>query len=199
MYGNPQLSPVAENHPLHPLCSYAVVKLAVENYLYMYQQLHDFKPIILRVSNPYGPRQASSGMQGLIGTALGRLAARQAVEIWGDGSVVRDYIYISDLSELCVQALQSNQCGVFHAGSGMGYSVNDILSLIRSDISADLQVMYQDGRDFDVKEVVLDMQRSLDAFNWRPQTGLREGLLAQWRWLQALSGRAESSSEMKNK
>jgi len=186
IYGNPEMSPVSENHPLHPLCSYAVVKLAIENYLFMYQQLHGFEPIVLRVSNPYGPRQGHAGVQGLIGTALGRLAAGEPIEIWGDGSVVRDYIYVSDLADLCVQALQGNHCGVFHAGSGTGYSVNDILSTIREKISPDLQVQYGERRDFDVKEVVLDMNRTLDTFNWQSKIGLCEGIRQQWQWLQSL-------------
>jgi len=189
VYGNPQYSPVDENHPLHPLCSYAVVKLAIENYLFMYQQLHGFEPIVLRASNPYGPRQGHAGVQGLIGTFLSRLATGEAVEIWGDGKVIRDYIYIGDLAELCVKSLQSDCCGVFNAGSGVGHSVNDIVGVMREEINADLQVNYRDGRDFDVKEIVLDMRHTCNTFAWQPQTDLRAGLQEHWRWLQALSYR----------
>jgi len=186
VYGNPDVSPVAENHPLHPMCSYAVVKLAIENYLFMYQKLYAFEPIVLRVSNPFGPRQGHAGVQGLIGTALGRLAADEPVEVWGDGSIVRDYIYVADLADLCVQALQRDVCGVFHAGSGRGYSVNDVLNTICKEISSDLHIIYRDGRDFEVQKVVLDMRRTLETFDWQPETGLREGIRHQWQWLQSL-------------
>ncbi|HEY1139206.1 MAG TPA: NAD-dependent epimerase/dehydratase family protein, partial [Lysobacter sp.] len=93
VYGNPERIPVDEAHPLRPISSYGVVKVAIENYLSMYQRLGQLDPLILRPSNPYGPRQSTSGIQGAVAAFLGRALNGEGVQIWGDGEVVRDYIY----------------------------------------------------------------------------------------------------------
>jgi len=186
VYGNPESSPVSEDHPLMPISSYGVVKVAIEKYLLMYQQLYGLQPIVLRPSNPYGIRQGHTGVQGLIGTFLSRALAGETLEIWGDGSIVRDYICISDLVRLCVKALDSDVCGVFNAGSGDGHSINDIISMIRYLSNEDLQINYSEGRSFDVKEVVLDISRASRQFNWQPEVTLLDGMRAQFSWLKSL-------------
>ncbi|OIO72252.1 MAG: NAD-dependent epimerase [Zetaproteobacteria bacterium CG_4_9_14_3_um_filter_49_83] len=186
VYGNPEISPVPENHSLDPISSYGVVKVAVEKYLYMYQQLYGFQPLVLRPSNLYGPRQGNTGVQGLIGTLLAKMLAGEMLDIWGDGSIIRDYLHVSDLARLSVCALQSETCGVFNAGSGRGFSVNDIVTQIRSLTENDLIVNYSEGRPYDVKEVVLDITRTMRAFDWRPEESLSEGIKDQFLWLKSL-------------
>ena len=186
VYGNPESSPIREDHPLNPISSYGVVKVAIEKYLNMYQQLYGLEPVILRPSNPYGSRQGHSGVQGLIGTLLARTLAGEALEVWGDGSVVRDYMHVSDLARLCVTALESDSCGVYNAGSGQGHSINEIITLIRDAIDQQLQVNYRESRAFDVKEVVLDISRAKAAFGWQPKVSLADGISDQLQWLRTL-------------
>ncbi len=186
VYGNPEYSPVGEEHPLNPISSYGVVKVAIEKYLNMYQQLYGFEPVILRPSNPYGSRQGHAGVQGLIGTLLTRALAGEVLEIWGDGSVTRDYMHVGDLARLCVAALESNSCGVFNAGSGEGYSINEIIDLIRGTTDGQLQVNYREGRAFDVKEIVLDISRAKAEFSWLPERSLADGIADQLGWLKSL-------------
>ncbi|MCF7821486.1 MAG: NAD-dependent epimerase/dehydratase family protein [Mariprofundaceae bacterium] len=186
VYGNPEFSPISESHPLNPISSYGVVKVAIEKYLNMYQQLYGFQPIILRPSNPYGPRQGHAGVQGLIGTALARMLAGEPLEIWGDGSIVRDYMHVSDLARLCVAALESDICGVFNAGSGEGHLINEVVNVIREVADHELQVTYREGRSFDVKEVVLDISRAAAQFGWKPGVSLIDGIRDQLQWLKTL-------------
>ena len=186
VYGNPESSPISENHPLHPISSYGIVKVAIENYMHMYQQLYGLEPVILRPSNPYGPRQGHTGVQGLIGTVLARMLADEPLEIWGDGSIVRDYIHVSDLARLCVTALESKKCGVFNAGSGEGHSINEVITLIREVVDHELQVTYLEGRSFDVKEVVLDISHAEAQFGWKPEVPLADGIRDQLQWLKSL-------------
>jgi len=186
VYGNPQASPISEDHPLNPISSYGVVKVAIEKYLLMYQQLYGLQPIILRPSNPYGPRQGHTGVQGLIGTLLVRTMAGETLDIWGDGSIVRDYMHVGDLAKLSVIALESKVCGVFNAGSGEGYSINQIIAMIRDLMEDELNVRYQEGRSFDVKEVVLDISRASAAFGWKPAVPLLEGIRGHLEWLRRL-------------
>ncbi|NWF37916.1 NAD-dependent epimerase/dehydratase family protein [Mariprofundus sp. NF] len=186
VYGNPEHSPVSESCLLNPISSYGVVKVAIENYLHMYKHLYGLQPVILRPSNPYGPRQGGAGLQGLIGTLLTCILHDEGIEIWGDGSIVRDYIHVSDLARLCVMALESESCGLFNAGSGMGCSINEMITLIQSLVNEQLQVQYREGRAFDVEEIVLDIRRAENRFNWKPEISLGDGIRGQMNWLRGL-------------
>lgn len=183
VYGNPERIPVDEGHPLRPISSYGVVKVAIENYLMMYARLGTLDPIILRPSNPYGPRQSTSGMQGAIGAFLGKAKAGSGVSIWGDGEVVRDYVYVDDLIELAIRAGSSDACGVFNAGSGRGQSLNELCALVRELTGSPLPVEYLPGRDFDVSKIVLDIHAAQSRFDWSPQVSLRDGVERTWRAL----------------
>jgi len=186
VYGNPVAMPIDENHPLNPISSYGVVKVSIEKYLNMYQQVYGFEPIILRPSNPYGSRQGHVGVQGLIGTLLAKAMAGETMEIWGDGSIVRDYMYVGDLACLCVKAFEGDVCGVFNAGSGEGHSINDIIAIIRDLTDTALDVRYSAGRSFDVKEVVLDIQRASRQFGWQSEMPILKGIRDQFMWLRNL-------------
>ncbi|MFC5743966.1 NAD-dependent epimerase/dehydratase family protein [Dyella tabacisoli] len=186
VYGNPERVPVDEGHPLRPISSYGVVKVAIENYLMMYQQLGVLDPLILRPSNPYGPRQSTSGMQGAIGVFLGKALADQGVSIWGDGEVVRDYLYIEDLVALAIKAGASNECGIYNAGSGIGQSLNELCALVRELTGRPLPIEYQQSRAFDVSKIVLDISAARKCFDWSPKVSLREGLGRTWRALQSI-------------
>ncbi|MBN2631458.1 MAG: NAD-dependent epimerase/dehydratase family protein [Rhodobacteraceae bacterium] len=190
VYGIPDTDLVPETHPLRPISSYGIVKVAIENYLYMEHFLHGLQHIILRASNPYGPRQGHTGVQGIIGTHLWRNARGEPVEIWGDGSVVRDYIHVRDLADLCVLAAQSTVNGCYNAGSGSGASVAQIVDSISRTITASGQTpmapTYKPGRSLDVPRVVLDVARAQRDFNWHPQIGLDEGIAETWDWVRSL-------------
>lgn len=186
VYGVPMTDPVAEDHPLHPISSYGIVKIAIENYLQMEHHLHGLNHTVLRASNPYGPRQGHGGIQGVIGTHLWRTARGEGVEIWGDGSVVRDFIYVRDLADLCVKALSLSSTGCFNAGSGQGTSINDIVAAIRAIMAPEgiaFNPVYKPGRNFDVPRVVLDTTRARSTFDWAPQVELGEGIARTWDWV----------------
>lgn len=184
VYGNPARVPVDEQQPLQPISSYGVVKVAIENYLGMYRQLGQLDPLILRPSNPYGPRQSLHGAQGAVAAFLGRALRDEGVSIWGDGNVVRDYIHIDDLTEFAVRAGISGKTGVFNAGSGTGHSLNELLGHVRRITGRSLPVEYMPGRAFDVDRIVLDIESARQAFGWSPRVSLGDGLDATWRALQ---------------
>ncbi len=188
VYGIPQADPVAEDHPLRPVSSYGVVKVAVENYLHMERHLHGLRYCVLRPSNPYGPRQGHTGLQGVIGTYLWNVLRNEPVEVWGDGSVVRDFIHVRDLAELCVAALHSDRSGIFNAGSGEGSSINRIVDAVCRAAGREVTPVYKPGRAFDVPRVVLDIARARDAFGWAPRIGLMPGIAGTWDWVKAQAG-----------
>jgi UDP-glucose 4-epimerase len=183
VYGIPQHLPVTEDHPLQPLNSYGIIKVSVEKYLHMYGHLHGLRYCILRASNPYGPRQGHAGVQGVIGTYLWRIARGEQIEIWGDGSIVRDFIHVRDLAELCARTLTSDVSGTFNAGCGQGVSIADVVSVVARVVGCDLSPEYKHGRTFDVPRVVLDISRAKTAFKWAPRIALTDGIAETWSWV----------------
>ncbi len=188
VYGEPSGLPVREDESIKPLCSYGVTKVAIEHYLGMYAALYDFKPVILRASNPFGPRQGRLGVQGLVGSFFNRILAGKSLAVWGDGEVIRDYLYVSDLAELCALTLKSEATGIFNAGSGKGTSINRMIELIGRTTQHVPEVIYETQRKFDVRETYLDISKAGEVFGWKPVVELEQGLALHWEWL---SGMAE--------
>jgi UDP-glucose 4-epimerase len=99
VYGIPETAPIDEDHPTNPTSSYGIVKLAIEKYLGLFHHLYGLDYVALRISYLYGPYQDPKGQQGAISVFLHRVYAGRTINIWGDGGVVRDYLYVSDLME----------------------------------------------------------------------------------------------------
>jgi UDP-glucose 4-epimerase len=184
VYGIPDVVPIPETHALRPVNSYGIVKAAIEHYLEMYRRTRGFSPVIVRASNPFGPRQAHSGVQGVVSTFLRRILVGEPIEIWGDGTVVRDYLEVSDLAELCVRVGTSTSEGAYNAGSGHGLSVNDVVKAVRKVTGADVKVIYKPRRPVDVPRSVLDCSRAKSEFGWECETAFDSGLRNTWNWLQ---------------
>jgi UDP-glucose 4-epimerase len=183
VYGRPQEIPIPEGHILDPICSYGVVKVAIESYLKLYETKVGLQPIVIRASNPYGPYQGNLGVQGIIGTYLNLALKHQPIEIWGDGSTIRDYIHVKDLTGLCAAALQSDKIGTYNGGSGTGTSVLHIAEVVQEITGNPIPIVYKPHRSLDVPVSVLDVERAKMDFDWSPKIGLREGIAGVWSWL----------------
>jgi UDP-glucose 4-epimerase len=177
VYGIPQSVPIAEDHSTNPICSYGITKLAVEKYLHLFKTLHGLDYTVLRLSNPFGERQRIQAAQGAVAVFMGKILRGEKIEIWGDGSVVRDYIYIGDaVSAMVLAASYSGDEHVFNIGSGAGVSLKDIVKGIEGVTGRTANVSYTDARAFDVPVSVLDTTRARRALDWAPTTSFDEGL-----------------------
>ncbi len=185
VYGVPTTPIVREDHPLRPISSYGVVKVAIENYLHAAQHLHGLKPLVLRPSNPYGPRQGLSGVQGVIATFLRRIALEEPIEIWGDGNIIRDFFHVDDLARLCADCMETDITGVFNVGSGTGHSIRDIVEIVAKVTQRDIVPTFQTGRGFDVPKIILDTQAIRDRLGWTPEIALEDGIAMTWDWLKS--------------
>jgi UDP-glucose 4-epimerase len=183
VYGVPEHLPIREEHPTNPICSYGVVKLTIEKYLTLYRQLYGLKSAILRVSNPYGTRQDPWSMQGAISVFMGKMLRDEPIHIWGDGSVVRDFIHVRDIAKLCELAIVGEAEGIYNAGSGKGTSLDELIRMIGKELDVAPQVVKQGGRPFDVPSVILDCEKAKRTFGWEPAIPFPEGLseLAEWQ------------------
>lgn len=177
VYGPPQVLPVDEDHPTDPQSSYGITKLAIEKYLALYRRLHGLDYLVFRLSNPYGPHQNPYGTQGVISVFLRKALTGEPIEVWGDGSVVRDYIYVSDAVEALARSVTySGAPRLFNLGSGTGTSVTDILTHIERLVGHGIDVRYTPSRVEDVKANVLSIRRICDHLDWKPTTSLEQGL-----------------------
>jgi UDP-glucose 4-epimerase len=187
VYGNPVALPIHEESPTNPECSYGITKLTVEKYLALFKHLHGLDYTIVRPSNPYGSRQNPNGIQGAIAVFLGKVARREPIEIWGDGSVVRDYLHISDLvNGLYLAAVTPSPHRLFNLGSGRGHSLQDIVAAIRVVTGGDLPVLYKPLRPFDVPEIFLDITLARREFSWEPLVSLDQGIRETWDFVKKL-------------
>ena len=138
----------------------------------------------MRPSNPYGPWQETSQFQGLITTTLLALKDSQTIKIWGDGSSVRDFIYIDDLVQAISLAIfKEPEAHVFNIGSGEGVSVSQILDMATKITGRSTTIVFEDSRSFDVKSIYLDIRRARSDLGWTPKIGLDEGIERAWRFM----------------
>jgi UDP-glucose 4-epimerase len=185
IYGNPDVLPVPEDSPTNPLCSYGISKLTIEKYLQLFYHLHQLDYLIVRPSNPYGPRQNPKNRQGLISVMLDRIARNQEIEIWGDGEVVRDYIYIADLVEaMSLSAFMDSTTRVMNLGSGTGLSINQLIRKVSEVLNVSVRVNYRPARGFDVPAIYLDIARAKAQLSWAPTTALEDGIQKTWAAIQ---------------
>jgi UDP-glucose 4-epimerase len=184
VYGNPIYLPIDEMHPTNPQVSYGITKLAIEKYLLMFEKIHGIKATILRVANPFGERQRPETAQGAVGVFLSRALRQQPIEIWGDGSVTRDYIYIDDVAEAFARAVQySGSSSVFNIGSGVGTQLNELIQIIEEVLGKSVARRYLPARPFDVPVSVLSNALAREELKWAPRTSLRDGIARTAKWL----------------
>ncbi len=194
VYGVPKTLPVPEDHATDPICSYGVTKLAMEKYLQCFARLYGLQYVTLRLANVYGIRQDPERTQGAIAIFLAKALRGEPVTVWGDGSVVRDFVHVRDVARLCSLALRSSAVGVFNAGSGEGVSINDLLCLISAQLDRSLEIVRQPPREFDVPAVVLDCRKTKAVYSWQPQVGLANGLAEVTDWLKQSADRLARQS-----
>lgn len=184
VYGQVQATPIPEFAETNPISSYGVGKLAIEKYLNLYRHLGMITPISLRIANPYGPFQLASHNQGVIAVFARRALRGEPIEIWGDGTVVRDYLFIDDVVDALTSAADfAGEESVFNIGSGIGRSLLDIVHLIEEQLGKRVDVVHKPGRAVDVPVNVLDVSRAARALQWTAKTPFQTGLSRTIDWI----------------
>lgn len=177
VYGVPQQVPIPETHPTDPTCSYGITKLSIEKYVSLYRQLHGLDGLVLRLANPYGERQRLDSTQGVVPVFLGKALRGEPLQIWGNGSTVRDFLYVSDVVAALLAAAQyQGEERLFNVGSGEGLSLNQLVAMLEGELQRPLEVQYLPSRGFDVPTNVLCIERAQRCLGWNPEVSLSEGL-----------------------
>lgn len=168
-----------------PLSNYGVGKVAVEGFLRVYGRQHGERVTILRPSNVYGPGQPLREGFGVIRAMLEYARGGAAMEFWGDGETVRDFLFIEDWVEACWRLLAPEaQAGIYNIGAGEGCSLNSLRAIVERVTGRELRVCWRPARSVDVRGVVLDSTRLRQATGWAPQVTLEQGIGEMWDWLQ---------------
>lgn len=184
VYGIPNQIPIPESHSKNPICPYGIIKNTIEQYFSLYQKLFGLKYKIFRLSNPYGERQNPYGGQGVISVFLNEITLNGKIEIWGDGEVIRDYIYIKDVTEILVNSLEfETPNSIYNIGSGVGLSLNQLINTIEKVTKKCFKVEYRESRKFDVPINILDISLAKKDFNWAPSTKIDEGVNQLFQYL----------------
>lgn len=184
IYGNTHQDLVREDTLSQPLSYYGASKTAIEAFLYTYQKQTNNPVTILRPSNLYGSKQPLKTHFGIIPTIFNCLINDSVFEIWGDGEIIRDYLYIDDFIDLCIRIIQaknySHSYRIFNAGSGKGLSINHICNQVESITGKSICREYTHSRSVDVKKIVLNSSKVQSEFNWQASTSIKTGLEKTW-------------------
>ncbi|WP_294324242.1 NAD-dependent epimerase/dehydratase family protein [uncultured Chryseobacterium sp.] len=175
---------INESAPTHPISSYGIVKLAIEKYLAYFSSNYGIEYNIVRPSNPYGPRQNPFNNQGVISVFLGKILNDEAIEVWGDGEISKDYVFVNDLADSIFQASICTEISqIFNIGSGKSTSINEIIKIIKGITKKEFTIKYHNTNKFDVKNVCLDIQKAKDKLNYLPKVDLVNGIEKTWEFL----------------
>ncbi len=171
IYGHYPGRPLREDDVTYPVSPYAIGKLSIEGFLRFYRVSRGLDSMVFRISNPYGPGQAAAGGHGLIPTCIQRAMSGLPVTIFGDGSMVRDYVFVDDVARtLATTFAKTTEHHTFNLGSGVGSSVTDIIAAVASALGSDIDVDFQPARPTDVDRVILDVNRLRETFKLEPAT-----------------------------
>ncbi len=182
----PRTNPVAEDHPTHPISPYGITKLAAENYVRMYRELHGLEYTILRPSVPYGPRQDPNRRQGAVTVFTHRALQGEPITIWGEGQSLRDYFYVGDMVTPLINAMEIPFAGdmTFNLAGKRGYTLLELVSLLEEVLNIRVRVEHRERRKFDVPRLELNSAAAADRLGWRDRIPLAEGIRRTADWLE---------------
>lgn len=187
IYGDIDSSFIHEEATPNPKSPYGIGKLTIEHYLRYFEYHHGLEYIIYRVANPYGPGQNIYGKQGVIPIFLHSFLHKEPVNIYGDGTMVRDYIYIDDLIGMIVGSYrEDNRHMIYNIGSGKGASINEIVVAIEKHVGEAIKKIYVDTPSIFIQKSVLNISRFTDEFSARPHITLEEGIGKTWDYVKQL-------------
>lgn len=177
VYGREHDGILSEKDLNYPISSYGIQKLTIEKLMYLYHEMYGLDYRVVRLSNPYGPYQRPNGVQGVVSTFTWKALHDETISVYGDGSVVRDYIYIDDAVEGILKiASDDAKYRLYNLGSGVGTNVNEVIDTIGQVTSRHLNVEYLASRKVDVPVNILNVERFRAEFGPCAEVGLREGI-----------------------
>jgi len=184
VYGiHPADTAIKEDFATQPISSYGVTKVAIEKYLHIFEKKYGLEYIVLRLANPYGPKFTGFS-QGVIPAFIKCILDGKPLDIWGNGEVVRDYIYIDDVVSAFIKSINyQGEERLFNIGSGVGLSINQLINILEGCEGKKLTVNYQKPRACDVPYVSLDISKAREHLNWFPAVNIENGIKLTYEYM----------------
>ena len=177
LYGEPDVVPADEDHPVRPLSPYGTSKLSFELYLGTFRRTFGLDYTVLRYANVYGPRQDFFAEEGrVVAIFASRMLTRKPVTIDGDGEQSRDMVHVGDVATANLAALHKGSGGTFHISTAVAVTINDLFRKLALLTGYDLEPKSGPARKGDVYRIALDNARALRDLDWQPRVSLEEGL-----------------------
>jgi UDP-glucose 4-epimerase len=176
VYGEPQYLGIDENHPVRPISYYGISKYTPENYIETFSKIFNIDYTILRYANVYGIRQDPKGEGGVISIFIDKLFKGESPTIFGDGCATRDFIYVDDVIEANIKALNRGSRKVFNIGTGKAISVKELFDIMKEIMKSDLEVQHREVRKGDIRHSFFDVKSAKEALGWAPKYRVEEGL-----------------------
>ncbi|WP_278381276.1 NAD-dependent epimerase/dehydratase family protein [Chryseobacterium arthrosphaerae] len=179
--------PIKETHQQNPISNYGLSKSIAEKYIEYITKGKPFETVVLRPSNVYGPYQNLVKPQGIIGYALKSIKNNTTLDLYDDGRVIRDFIYVEDLADAVGKFFTNDskpgEVSFYNVGSNEGYSIKDILNKIEKITEKKLQLNHKSSRNFDCEYNVLDTSKLNKDKSWSKETSIEDGLAKVWDWI----------------
>ena len=182
LYGEGRTLPATEEHPINPEAPYGASKHTFEHYLYIWKLLHGLDYTVLRYPNVYGPRQNPHGEAGVNAIFIGLMLEGKRPRIFGTGEQVRDYLYVADVVEANVRALEAGSGEMMNLGTGVPTSVLDIVNGLNRILGTSIEPIFEAARPGEVQRIYLDASRARQVLGWEPQVGFDDGLGRTVEW-----------------
>ena len=186
VYGEQDDFPADENHPTRPISPYGVAKLCSEKYLFYYKSVYGLHSVALRYANVYGPRQNPKGEAGVIAIFTSKMLAKEQPIINGDGKQTRDYVFVGDVVQANVLALNVKGSAVFNVGTGIETDVNSLFQLLKKATRSNVRESHVEAKKGEQLRSVLSAEEIGGQLGWKPSVTLEEGIERTVEYFRAL-------------
>jgi UDP-glucose 4-epimerase len=176
IYGEPEKIPVPESHPLRPASPYGIGKAVGEEYLRYLNDVAGLEYVGLRYANVYGPRQDPNGEAGVVGIFTQKMLTGDQAHITGNGRQTRDFVFVDDIVEANLAALNKSARGLYNVGTGVETNINDLFRMLAKLINPDVREVHGPAKKGEQARIALDSGRLHREFDWEPKVPLQEGL-----------------------
>ncbi len=176
IYGEHEYFPADEDHPVRPFSPYGINKLMMEYYLHYYNYVYGLDYVVLRYANAYGPRQGSFGESGVVSIFASKMLAKENPLINGDGEQTRDYVYVKDIADANVLAIEAKSTSVYNIGTSVETSVNHIYDKINEYACTNYSKKNGPAKIGEQKRSVLSYEKINKELGWKPRVSIDEGL-----------------------
>jgi UDP-glucose 4-epimerase len=184
VYGAKDIPEIDELTIPEPRSPYGIGKLTIEHYLRYFKTVRNLDYIVYRIANPYGPGQPVNRKQGVIPIFMNNIINGKPITIYGDGEMVRDYIYIEDLMDMIAGSFSREaRYNVYNLGEGKGTSINELIQALEECVDSEIQKEYVEVPETFIRHSTLNIQRFISEFGFKPEISLRKGIAKTWEAL----------------